>query len=232
MGDLPIFDEFQHAGPEHLDPAYVAGYDRKAQVNVDDDVALMRERGLSGTSVLVDIGAGTGVLALAAARFCRRVVAVDVSPAMLEVLRGKVAASGLENVECVRAGFLSYEGPPHSVDFVYSRNSLHHLPDFWKAVALDRIAKMLKRGGYLRLRDLVYSFAPARANEVFEAWLGRAPRNAAEGFTREDLETHIRTEFSTFNWLLEPMLHAAGFTIEDATHAPSQVFSAYLCRKR
>lgn len=89
---------------------------------------------------------------------------------------------------------------------------------------------MLKPGGYLRLRDLVYSFVPARANEVFGAWLEQAPRNPAAGFTREDLETHIRTEFSTFSWLLEPMLQAAGFAIEDVSHASSQVFSAYLCR--
>ncbi len=232
MGDAPRFDELQHAGPEHLDPAYVAGYDRKAQVNVADDVALLRGRGLDGTSTLVDLGAGTGVLALAAAPFCRRVVAIDVSPAMLAVLRTKLAASGLTNVECVQAGFLTYETPANTADFVYSRNALHHLPDFWKAVALERMAKMLRPGGYLRLRDLVYSFALARADEAFGSWLAQAPRDAAQGFTREDLEMHIRTEFSTFNWLLEPMLEAVGFAIEAVSHASSQVFSAYLCRKR
>jgi SAM-dependent methyltransferase len=232
MEEAPRFDELQHAGPEHLDPAYVAGYDRKAQVNVADDVALLRDRGLDGTSTLVDLGTGTGVLALAAAPFCRRVVAVDVSPAMLAVLRRKLAATELTNVECVQVGFLSYEATANTVDFVYSRNALHHLPDFWKAVALERMAKMLRPGGYLRLRDLVYSFDLARADEVFGSWLAQAPRDAAEGFTREDLETHIRTEFSTFSWLLEPMLEAAGFVIEDISHASSQVFSAYLCRKR
>src|SRR2546423_565872 len=62
--------------------------------------------------------------------------------------------------------------------------------------------------------------------------LERASRNAHEGWTRDELETHIRTEFSTFNWLLEPMLERAGFAIEDVIHAPSQVFSKYVCRKR
>src|SRR5215475_7731072 len=50
-----------------------------------------------------------------------------------------LAERGLGNVEVLRAGFLSYEhaGPP--ADFVYSRYALHHLPDFWKAVALARL---------------------------------------------------------------------------------------------
>jgi len=227
-----VFDELQHAGPEHLDPAYVAGYDRKARTDVSGDLGLLRDLGLRDSSTVLDIGAGTGTFALAAAPLCQRVVAVDVSPAMLDALRAKLETSGLTNVECVRAGFLTYETPAETVDFVYSRNALHHLPDFWKGIALKRIAGMLRRGGFLRLRDLVYSFAPEGADDAFEAWLAQAPLNAEEGWTREELETHIRDEYSTFSWLLEPMLEHAGFAIEDATHASSRAFSAYTCRKR
>jgi len=226
------FDELQHAGPEHLDRDYVAGYDRKAQMDPGDDLAVLQERGLGPTSTVVDLGAGTGTFALAAAELGCRVVAVDISPAMLEGLREKLDRSGLANVEPIHAGFLSYETPAGTVDFVYTRNALHHLPDFWKAIALQRVAQMLRRGGTLLLRDLVYSFAPHRADQVFGAWLEQASRNAHEGWTRGELETHIRTEFSTFNWLLEPMLERAGFAIEVVTHAPSQVFSKYVCRKR
>ncbi len=227
-----VFDELQHAGPEHLDPAYVAGYDRKAQTDVGPDLALLRDLDLGERSTVLDIGAGTGTFALAVAPLCRQVVAVDVSLAMLEALRAKLETSGLRNVECVRAGFLTYETPPGTFDFVYSRNALHHLPDFWKAIALERISEMLRPRGVLRLRDLVYSFAAERADDAFEAWLTQAPLSPEEGWTREELETHIRDEFSTFTWLLEPMLEHAGFTVEDAAHAPSQVFSAYTCRKR
>ena len=65
------------------------------------------------------------------------VTAVDVSPAMVATLRQRAAAEGLTNLVAVQAGFLTYEhaGPP--VDGVFTRNALHHLPDFWKAVALD-----------------------------------------------------------------------------------------------
>lgn len=56
----------------------------------------------------------------------------------------------------MNAGFLGYAhaGPP--ADGVYSRNALHQIPDFWKALALHRIARMLRPGGVLRLRDLIY----------------------------------------------------------------------------
>jgi ubiquinone/menaquinone biosynthesis C-methylase UbiE len=91
-------DELARAGPEHLDPAYAARYDRKTGSHFDpvDEVALLRELGLGETHTLVDLGAGTGAVALAAATVCRRVVAVDVSPAMLERARSAVPA---ENVD-------------------------------------------------------------------------------------------------------------------------------------
>src|ERR1700737_5330566 len=104
-----ILDELAHAGPEHLDPAFVAAYDRKQGADPVDDLTVLRRHGLDETTTLVDLGAGTGTLALAVAAQCRRVIAVDVSPAMLGVLRRQVARARLENVECVEAGFLTYD---------------------------------------------------------------------------------------------------------------------------
>src|SRR6266545_4866362 len=105
-----MLDELAHAGPEHLDPAFVAGYDRKQGApEPTEDLAVLRGHGLDESATVVDLGAGTGQFALAAARRFRRVIAVDVSPPMVEVLRGRASAAGLSNVQVVRAGFLSYE---------------------------------------------------------------------------------------------------------------------------
>jgi SAM-dependent methyltransferase len=79
---------------------------------------------------------------------------------MIEHLRAKAARFGAHNLEPVRAGFLTYEHRGEPADFVYTRNAVHHLPDFWKAVALNRISAFLKPEGVLRLRDLVDSFEP------------------------------------------------------------------------
>jgi ubiquinone/menaquinone biosynthesis C-methylase UbiE len=53
---------------------------------------------------VVDLGTGTGRFALAAARRFGHVTAVDVSPAMLALLRERAADAGLGNLDCVRAG--------------------------------------------------------------------------------------------------------------------------------
>ena len=108
QGSNWLFDEFAHAGDEHLDPAYVATYDRKAGTDPTADVALLRDLGLDARATLVDLGAGTGTFALAAAQISGNVVAVDVSTAMLASLRAKVERLGSSNVTCVSAGFLTY----------------------------------------------------------------------------------------------------------------------------
>lgn len=225
-------DELAYAGDEHLDPAYIATYDRKAGTVPTEDVAALRGLGLDATSVLVDLGAGTGTFALAAAPHCRRVVAVDVSAAMLAATAAKAERLHLTNVETIHAGFLSYEHRGESADFVYSRNALHHLPDFWKGLALTRVAEMLRPGGIFYLRDLVFCFDPSDAGSVIEEWLARAPAKPEEGWTRPELATHVRDEYSTFSWLLEPLLERAGFAIQEAQYRASGTFAAYICVKR
>lgn len=224
-------DELIFAGEEHLDPDYVEGYDAKAQTNPLDDIDLLRGLGLNERSTIVDLGAGTGVFALAVAPFCKKVIAVDVSQAMIDWLASRAARDGITNLEIVHGGFLTYQ-PAEPVDFVYSRNALHHLSDFWKVVALQRVAAMLKPGGVLRLRDLVYSFPVEEIEPRIERWLAGGAPTADRGWTSEELATHVRTEFSTFNWLLEPMLERTGFEIREVEHAPVGAYSAYTCVRR
>lgn len=231
MTEQWALDEVAHAGPEHLDPGYVATYDQKAGTDPVDDLTALRQHGLDDGSTVVDLGAGTGRFAVVAAPHCGRLVAVDVSPAMLDLLRTRATQAGLMNVSCVEAGFLSYQHDEPPADFVYTRNALHHLPDFWKAVALQRIAEMLRPHGVLRLRDLIFDFQPSQADAFVGRWLAHAAADPTRGYTRDDLAEHIRTEHSTFRWLLEPMLTAAGFEIVDAEFDRS-VYGRYTCIRR
>jgi SAM-dependent methyltransferase len=189
-------DELAHAGPEHLASAYVAAYDEKSPTDWGEDLAALSSLGVGRTSVVVDLGAGTGSFALAIAALVARVVAVDVSAAMVALMRQR-------GIEAVQAGFLTYEhegDPPHAV---FTRNALHHLPDFWKVIALERIAGLLVSGGILRLRDIVYSFDPRDAETALEQWFAQAPGDPAHGWTAAQLAEHVREEHSTFTWLLE-----------------------------
>jgi cyclopropane fatty-acyl-phospholipid synthase-like methyltransferase len=226
-----LLDEMTHAGEEHLDQAHVDIYDWKSATDPSEDVEIFRAFGIDSTSTLVDFGAGTGTFALAIAPYCGRVVAVDVSHPMLASLRWKIEEMGVDNIDIVQAGFLSYEHQADPPDFLYSRNALHHLPDFWKVIALRRMYDLLNSGGMMRLHDLVYSFEPEETEEVFAKWLMGKPERPEDGYTREDLETHIWTEYSTFSWLFEPMLERVGFEIQSAEHRGG-TYAAYTCVKR
>jgi hypothetical protein len=44
------------------------------------------------------------------------------------------------------------------------------------------------------------------------------------------LEEHVRDEFSTFSWLLEPMIQRCGFAIEQAVYSEDGIFATYVLR--
>jgi len=77
---------------------------------------------------------------------------------MLNFTRRKAELRGIKNIEFHQAGFLTYDHHGEPLDAVVSQLALHHLPDFWKMIALKRIFAMLKEGGKFYLRDVVYSF--------------------------------------------------------------------------
>jgi len=227
-----MLDELASAGRENLDAEHVARYDGKMDAAAAEELALLRNLGLAEESVVVDIGAGTGQFTLAVAAACARVVAVDISPVMLAHLQARIDEMGLDNVDLVRGGFLTYVHQGDTADFVYSRYALHHLPDFWKAVALSRIRTMLRPGGLLRLSDVVWNFDPGQAAGRIEAWCATAGAQVEGEWSREELEEHVRDEHSTFTWLLEPMIERAGFDIEVATYSADGVDAQYVLRAR
>jgi ubiquinone/menaquinone biosynthesis C-methylase UbiE len=79
---------------------------------------------------------------------------------MLEYARQKAEQQGVTNIQFHHAGFLTYEHQGKPLDAVVSQLALHHLPDFWKMIALQRIFEMLESGGKFYLMDTLYSFEP------------------------------------------------------------------------
>lgn len=231
-----MLDEQVFAGDEHLDPEFVSAYDRKQGSAPDEaaaeDLVILRSYGVGAGSTVVDLGAGTGRFVATIAPHVARVVAVDLSGPMLERLQQRLdAVGGAGEVDVVRSGLLRYEHRGEPADAVHCRNVLHQLPDAFKALALHRIARMLRRGGLLRLRDLVYDTTPDRLGRHLEDWFAGAVDDPAVGYTAEDLTEHVRTEHSTFTWLLEPMLDRAGFEIVDRS-VRRGAYAAYTCIRR
>ncbi len=200
------YDDARLVGLDFEDEQEVATYDARQGGSAERDRALLTDLGLKPHMTLADIGCGTGILAREAARMCRSVVAIDVSAAMLAA--AKARAEGVDNLSFQRAGFLSFEAPEQGFDLVTAKNALHHLPDFWKAMALARIYAALKPGGRLYLRDVMFTEAPGELAQAAEGWIVWLSENT--GYSRAEGACHIREEYSTFAWAIHEALLAAG----------------------
>lgn len=62
-----LLDEMAAIGRENLDAAHVSRYDDKEDADAANEVRLLQAEGLGPSSTVVDLGAGTGQFALAAA---------------------------------------------------------------------------------------------------------------------------------------------------------------------
>jgi ubiquinone/menaquinone biosynthesis C-methylase UbiE len=185
---------------------------------------------LQPIETVLEMGTGTGEFALAASRKCARVYAVDLSEGMLRYAEKKAQARGVTNVEFLMGGFLTYchQGAP--VDAVVSQIALHHLPDFWKQIALLRLAHMLRVGGKLCLRDVVYSFEPKEHDKFMEMFISKATERAGPKFAASICD-HVRKEYSTMDWIMRGMIERAGFEIKREEKRYG-FFGLYLCIKR
>lgn len=222
-------DELTSLGRENTDAEHVAHYDEKEDADAAAEVELLSRLLPERDSTIIDLGAGTGQFAIAAASRWSRVIAVDPSPVMLAALRRKVDDSRAP-ITVAEGGYLTFEHPAGTADLVYSRYALHHLPDFWKSLALLRMRTMLRGDGILRLWDIVYDFPAAEASKRLEHWCATGFSSDEGGWTRADLEEHIAHEHSTYTWLLEPMIEQAGFSIETAEHSDDAIFAKYILR--
>ena len=209
-----------------LEPAVASIYDRHDDSDVRARAAL-KMLGVKKGWRIADIGCGNGVLATEAALMGAEVDAIDISPAML-ALAEIYARDRKAAVRTQSAGLLSFAYQPNSYDLIVSEFTLHHLPDFWKAVAMSRIFAALKPGANFYLRDIVFVSMPDGSERSVEQWADFNVKN--HDFARDNVVIHMRDEYSTFGWVMERMLTEVGFTLLSADyHAP--LHGTYLLQK-
>lgn len=210
------YDERTKSGVDYNNAKVASEYDEQHGRFRDferDARAVVQLLDLKPEQTVIDLGCGTGAFVITAARSCRKVYAVDTSQAMLDKCAEKARAAGLGNIETHCAGFLTYEHKGALVDTVVSVAALHHLPDFWKAVAFKRIYNMLKPGGKLFLFDIVFSFPVESYQSEFDSWINGMRERAGQVVAEESI-IHIRDEYSTFDWIIDGMMERTGFKIE------------------
>lgn len=179
--------------------------------------------------VVLDFGCGTGGIALNLAKYCKKVICVDISQQMLDILKSKAKKQDIKNIETHCAGFLTYSHEGEEVDKIVSKFALHHLPDFWKSVALLQLADIIKTGGKFYLFDVVFTFSPhdheSSINDMIETM-----HNLANTSMADETITHIKEEFSTYDWIMDGLFEKTGFSI-DLKEIEAENYITYICSK-
>ena len=138
---------------------------------------------------VVELGVGTGRIAVPIAAERVRVIGVDSSPGMLEVCREHAASAGVEELVDLRLGDLRAPPVSERVELVMCpfRSYLHLRSDDERLEALRAAGELLVPGG----RFVFDVFAPG-ADDIAEThgrWLEREPGI----FERADWDTGTRT---------------------------------------
>ncbi|NLA75519.1 MAG: class I SAM-dependent methyltransferase, partial [Deltaproteobacteria bacterium] len=123
------------------------------------------------------------------------------------------------------AGFLSYEHKDTPADAIVTTFALHHLPDYWKGIALKRMNSMLKPNGFLYINDLILEEANSINN--IQALIEKLAKEGGD-LLREDTERHFREEYSTYDWVMDELLARSGFQIK-SKRIEAGVLGTYLC---
>lgn len=136
--------------------AFVGFYDEWTK-DVDGDVDFYVRRALEADGPVIELGAGTGRIAIPTARAGKDVVAVDRSPAMLAEARKRAAGAGVaERITFVEADMRDYVAP-ESVNLVTIpyRSFLHMETTEDQLACLTSVHRSLAPGGRLALNTFV-----------------------------------------------------------------------------
>lgn len=134
---------------------------------------------------VIDIGCGSGQLTLRVAPLVERVIGIDVSQAMIDLLLRNAAAANLTNVEGIAVPIEHLQIEPSSVDLVISNYVLHHLRDKDKAVAVSTAARWLKPGGRLVVGDMMFGRGgDARDREIISSKVALMIKKGPAGWWR------------------------------------------------
>jgi len=222
----------KQSGVDYLDPKIAEEYDnehmkfRNFKKETED---IVKKLEITPEDTVLDFGCGTGGIALNLAKYCKKVICVDISETMLDVLKDKAKRQGIKNIEIHCAGFLTYNHQQAPVDKIVSKVALHHLPDFWKSIALLRMNDILKPHGKIYLFDVIFTFEPKNHQNVVENMI-KNMRNAAGDSMADETEIHIKDEFSTYDWIMEGLLEKAGLSI-DQKDVEAENCISYVCSK-
>lgn len=135
----------------------------------------VRVAGVQPGGVAADIGAGAGFVTEELLNHNLRIIAIDESPAMIDVMKEKFTGNTRIEYFVGESEHLPLED--RSVDYAFANMYLHHVER--PAVAIREMARILKPGGRLIITDLDEHEFEFLRTEQHDRWMG---------FKREDLQ--------------------------------------------
>jgi len=139
MNEFDLKAELWDMNPIHL------ARTKAVASHILQDIPLRKEM------TVLEYGAGTGLLSLLLKDHVGRITLMDSSEGMIRVIRDKIAASSMSNLEPV---FMDLEKESYQAEFdlIVSQMVLHHVNDV--DGILRKFNGLLGNGGYLAIADL------------------------------------------------------------------------------
>lgn len=114
--------------------------------------AIRKSIPLSNEMDALEYGCGTGLLSFALQSDLGQITLADTSQGMLDVLKEKIAASGVTNMHPLRLDLATDPLPAERFHLTYSLMTLHHIPDTKDII--NKFHALLEPNGYLLVADL------------------------------------------------------------------------------
>lgn len=171
--DASAVRSFFEAVAADWDTMRLAYYDERVIETMADAI------GLDGTQTVVDVGTGTGFVAAGLAPRSDRVIALDHSPAMLDVARRNLGDLGIDNVQFGEGDLRHLPLDDDSVDVAVANMVLHHAED--PAAMIAEMARVVRPGGWVAITDEIEHPYTWMRTEHADIWLGFTA-DQVEGF--------------------------------------------------
>ena len=145
---------------------------------------------LGPEDVILDVGCGTGSLALALSTCVSEVQAIDLSSEMIRIANQKAADENTRNVTFHVTTIANASFESETFDAICAYSILHLVDD--RGAALNRILDLLKPGGLFISATpcLGDSRVPFRLLLPILTWLGKAP--TVQVFGRQELDNDLQ----------------------------------------
>lgn len=119
---------------------------------------------------VIDLGAGTGYLSLALAKYAKLVFAIDQSQNMLDQIRQKATHQNLSNVFTIISDVNTIAFQSHQIDIVTMNMALHHMIE--PSSIIKEMHRLLKDNGQIVISDVMKHQGEWAKEEMHDVWLG------------------------------------------------------------